>query len=87
MIAITDTFRKERKNSLRVNPFYNPVHVIKILVTGFAISRPPGISGTWRVLKTNAEGYYITLEIIPLWGIDYLTLHILLWQDNLKSIH
>ena len=61
--------------------------MIKIFVTGFAISRPPGISGTGRDLKTNWEGDYITLEIIPLWGIDYLTLHILLCQDNLKSVH
>ena len=66
---------------------YNPVHAIKIFVTGSVISRPPGISRTGRDLKTNWKGDYITLEIIPLWGIDYLTLHILLCQDNLKSVH
>ena len=53
MIAITDTIRKDRRNSERVNPVYGPVHCIKILLTGLAIFKPPGISEAGRDLKIN----------------------------------
>ena len=57
MIAITDyTIRKDRRNSERVNPVYRPGHGIKILVTGLAISKPPGICKTGRDLKINSRG-------------------------------
>ena len=57
MIAITDTIRKEGRNSERVNPVYRPDDGIKILVTGLAISKPPGISKTGRDhLKINLRG-------------------------------
>ena len=54
MTAITDyTIRKDVRNSDIVNPVYRPGHAIKVLVTGFAISKPPGICKTERDLKIN----------------------------------
>ena len=85
MITITDyTIRKDRTNSKRVNPVYRPGHGIKILVKGLAISKPPWVCKTLRDLKINLRGRLL-LEMF-LWEIRYLTLSIILFQDNFKSV-